>query len=274
MFFMDIPLGRWFIITIIFMAPFSVAAQDDAVELNYMYQNIDTDGATQETPVWRGFVGGSVRVVKTAIGKNIISLGPRAAVSYRDTVYWQVTHGGVWLVKSDDRRARAGLAVKLRGGYDPDNAARLAGMEERDTSLEAGIKALWVSRPLTASVAYYTDVSDTSNGDSASVNLSYQFLATDHLSIAPSLGAEWQSTEVIGYYYGVRPNEVTAGRPAYAGKSTINLHVSITAHYRWTPHWSFFGGGSYTRLGTGMTDSPVVIRNGVPALYAGINWRF
>lgn len=255
---------------------FSIAAQaqDAATEFNQMYGDAVVATPASRSSDWRGFLGAGVLSTQQTTGDSRAFLVPVIAVSYKDIVYWQAARAGVWLLRSDDRRTRAGIAMKVRRGYDPENIDGLVGMERRDNSLEAGITGTWATRPVIVSAAYYTDVSGTSDGDSTSLTLAHPFRLGERWRVTPSVSAEWLDSDVISYYYGVKPNEATATRPAYTGRSAVNLRTGIAVHYALTRAWSLFAGLGYTHLGAGITDSPIVIHDGVTALHIGGGWRF
>jgi outer membrane protein len=249
-------------------------AQDALSELDFAYRDSDPTDDSARSGNWRGFLGAGLVTLDRPMADRNAVLVPLVSISYRDTVYWNVGQGGVWLLKSDDRSARLGLALKARGGYDPGDFAGLAGMDKRRTSAEAGLNGTWRTQPVIVSFGFFTDVSDNSNGNSALLGLSHPFRLSDSWTLTPSVGAEWLSAEVVDYYYGVRPSEATPIRPAYAGQSSVNLRGALMAHYKLARAWSLFGGVSYTRLGAGITDSPIIIHDSVAALFVGGGWHF
>lgn len=261
------------------LVSFAAHAQDDAGELDQWYRDLAGTGdsdrpAARASSNWRGLVGAGVLVAQRAHGDTRAAPFPLASISYKDIAYWRMTGGGVWLLTSDDRRARVGIAGKFRRGYDPDDADGLAGMTPRDPSFEAGVNAVWATRPLILSAAYYADVSGRSDGESALVRVAHAFRVSPRLRVVPSIGAEWLDADVVDYYYGVHPDEATATRPAYTGKAATNLRAGVATHFALTRAWSLFGGVSYTRLGAGIADSPIVVNDDVTALHVGGGWRF
>lgn len=252
----------------------SARAQDALTELDFALGESGRLADPAQTNPWRGFLGAGIIALDHPVAERQAVLLPLASVSYRDTVYLNVSKAGVWLLKSADRSARVGVALKARGGYDPEEIDGLAGMDKRDTSAEAGVNGIWRTRPVTVSFGLYTDVSDNSNGNSALLGLSHPFRFSESWSLTPSLGAEWLSTEVVDYYYGVKPSEAIPNRPAYAGHSSVNVRAALTAHYKLTRAWSLFGGASVTHLGSGITDSPISVEDNVAAVFVGGGWRF
>lgn len=250
----------------------SVHAQDIATELNQIYDDAPTEMPADRLPT-HGFLGAAMVTTEQALGDKRGFIAPLVAVTYGDTFYWQIARGGVWLFKSNDRSTRAGLVVKPRRGYEPDDHDGLLGMDERDTSIEVGVNGVW-TRPVIVNAAYYTDISNKSDGNSFNLGLSRPIRVGHQWSITPNLGAEWLSANVVDYYYGVKPSEVATMRPAYQGKSSINLRMGVTVHYGLTHHWLLFSGVGYTQLGSGITASPLVIHDRITTLHLGGGRRF
>lgn len=265
---------RWYFIATWLMLNCSVHAQDEATELNQINGDVLVEARTDRPSAWHGFLGAAAVATEQSVGDKRGFFAPLIAVTYSDTFYWQIARGGMWLFKSKDRSTRAGLVVKPRRGFKPDDYAGLAGMEARATSVEVGVNGVWVGWPMTISAAYYTDVSNKSAGDSANLGLSHPIRVANRWRITPSIGAEWLSTDLVNYYYGVKFSEITAIRPAYQGQDSINLRVGMTLHYGLTRDWSLFGGVGYTQLGSGISASSFVINDHVATLHFGGGWIF
>ncbi len=199
---------------------------------------------------------------------------PFVLMRYEDWAYWSLTGGGVWLAQSDDHALRFGAGVRIHGGWRPDNDPNLEGMETRRTSLDGYLNAVWRTSLATIGIHYYHDVLDANRGDAASLRLSRRFRAGTDLWLTPSIGAEWQNSRRVDYYYGVRPEEALPDRPAYTGTETINTNGGLAAGYRLSQSWMLMGGVFLTRYGSGIVDSPIVARRYATTVYAGAGWRF
>jgi outer membrane protein len=68
----------------------------------------------------------------------------------------------------------------------------------------------------------------------------------------------WRDAKLNDYYYGVRPEEATADRPAYSPGSGLNLEIGALAAYRLTERWQVLAGAGVTRWSNGVSESPVV----------------
>ena len=248
-------------------------AQDEFSELNTAYADAPLPSVAREGN-WHGLVGGAVIALQQPVADRRGYLLPLVAVTYRDTFFWHFGQLGAYVLNSDDRRARLAIALKARRGYDPADYAALAGMVKRDTSLEAGISGVWRTHAVVTRYSYFSDISGTSHGDSAQLNFSHPFRLAPRWFLAPSLGAEWLSDKLVDYYYGVKPAEATATRPAYTGTASTNLRAGVMVMHLLPEHWLLFGGVGVTRLGSGISDSPIVIHDSIGALHFGGAWYF
>ncbi len=75
--------------------------------------------------------------------------------------------------------------------------------------------------------------------------------------------ASWVYTpaKLVNYYYGVRPNEVTVGRPAYQAGAGTQFSVSLTALYPLSEQWLFEGSVGTSFYSKSYRDSPLTNRN-------------
>ena len=214
-------------------------------------------------------------------GESILSDGGRKTavrpllfLRYEDWAYLSLRGAGVWLLQSADRSLRFGLGVSVHSGYNPYNEANLAGMDRRRSSLDGTVNLSWRTSIVAVSASYAHDIGDSSNGDSASVRLSHGFILSPRLRLTPSIMAQWESEKVVNYYYGVRPDEVLPDRPAYQGRETTNYGAGLAADYRLTQAWSLLGDIRTTHFGSGITDSPIVVRKEATWGFIGAGWHF
>lgn len=247
-------------------------AEDAFTELNAAYG--PTAGSLQRPGNWHGLVGGTLLSIQTPMGERKTFVLPLVALSYRQTFYWHFGQAGVYVLKSNDRRARLAIAIKARRGYDPSDYSALTGMDKRYTSVEGGIHGIWLSHGLFISYGLFTDISGRSHGSSAQLSLARPFRLAPRWHLVPSISGEWLSADIVDYYYGVTASEATATRPAYTGSASSNLRLGLMLTYRLSRDWSLFGGAGVTRLGGGISDSPIVSRDSITALHLGAGWRF
>jgi len=101
------------------------------------------------------------------------------------------------------------------------------------------------------------DVTDIHGGSEVRIAVARHFRWDRHW-LAFSLGANWQSDEVIDYYYGVRRNEVPDAESVYVGKAGISSVARMDWRYDLNEHWSLTFTGSYRQLADEISRSPLV----------------
>jgi len=146
--------------------------------------------------------------------------------------------------------------VPVFAGYEEDDSAVFAGMEDRDFSYAAGIGLNYNTGSWLYSLSTNADILGKFDGFQASARIGKQF-RIDQFMIEPSVGVNYQDSNYVDYYYGVRQEEATAIRSAYEGSSAVNTELRVAVSTR-----QFLGG--MTRLEFGATffddsisDSPL-----------------
>lgn len=151
---------------------------------------------------------------------------------------------------------KASASVRF-GGYEPDDSVALRGMEQRDTSLDAGlsgaIMGTWGSLELSA----IGDVLDKYNGQEVRLAYSYNFVGENYV-LAPSVGMTWMSANLADYYYGVRPDEATMTRPAYRVGASTSPFIGLLGMYQLTARVSLLGMIQTVGHDDNVTASPII----------------
>lgn len=144
-------------------------------------------------------------------------------------------------------------------GYEADDSSFLTGMEERRETFELGLNAAWElgSYEIVASVA--ADALGRSDGVQAGLELGWgKVYGRGRAGLFPSLGLVWQNADFVDYYAGVRPAEARPGRPAYEGRSAVNLGAGLRGFWRLTERARLIGLVRAERLAGEYVDSPII----------------
>lgn len=177
----------------------------------------------------------------------------------------------------DGDRLDFDLRARFRfSALDPDDSPALEGMDERRETVEAGIGLDWdVGANLSLKLRAFADVLGRSDGAEASVDLSWRkVFGPGRVILSPSLGLVWQSSDQVGYYYGVRPEEARLGRPAYSPRDVVNPRASVFALFRIDRRWAVTTLVSYDLFDDEITGSPIIDANGELFGIAGLVYRF
>ena len=160
------------------------------------------------------------------------------------------------------------IAAWRFNGVDPDDSAFLAGMAQRKGTLDVGFNFAYRSERTVSTLRATADLLDRHGGFdvSASFGLPQRL---GYLFITPSVGIDYLSSGLVEYYYGIRPEEATAARPAYAGGDALNFVLELEAVQPLTKHWTMVGGIRHEWLDSSITDSPIVDADTRTSFFAG-----
>ena len=152
-------------------------------------------------------------------------------------------------------------------------SGELDGIEQTNPTYLAGISAQVKTDFAVYTFQYFHDLLE-SDGNEGVITASKTFTVNEALTLIPSLGATYQDSKLVDYFYGVQASEVRPGRPLYDGKSSLNYNVALNAIYKWTKHVELLGQVKYEVLGGGITDSPIVDEDAVYSFTIGGVYRY
>ncbi|HET7765211.1 MAG TPA: MipA/OmpV family protein [Burkholderiales bacterium] len=150
----------------------------------------------------------------------------------------------------------------------------LAGITTRTTESEAGFSYEQRFDWGRLFVEYLRDTSHTSGGTETKLGISGDG-GRGGLRVMPYAALSARNTKLNDYYYGVRPAEATADRPAYTAGGGVNGTVGVNARYDLSRHWHLFGGLSATYWPSVVRDSPIVDLRGLQISgFGGLAYEF
>lgn len=172
-------------------------------------------------------------------------------------VYLHAYRVGLKLDRQPDRRFDVFLSHRFEG-YPYDRIpSSLAGMADRGPGVDFGA-SYQRNGPWGAVYAeYLRDVSSASKGSELRVGYNYEW-AGGGLRLRPYAMLAARDAKLNDYYFGVRTEEATAFRPAYAPGAGVNAQVGLFASYNLTERWRMLGGIGLTRWASGVRQSPIV----------------
>jgi outer membrane protein len=179
---------------------------------------------------------------------------------YYKRFYVQGIRAGFILAETERLRLDARARV-IFAGFEPDDSPYLEGMEERRTTLQAGLGLDWQVGSFVLGFDASGDVLGRSDGFEISAGLSWpKFFKQGKIGLIPEIGLVWQDDSFVDYYAGVRPDEDRPDRPAYDGTAEINAGAGVTFLYRFTPRWRLVTLLQGQRLGGAYEESPLIDR--------------
>lgn len=161
-------------------------------------------------------------------------------------------------------------------GYEADDSAALAGMSEREWSVEGGVLGAFRKPRWYVELWGLTDVLGRHEGETYTLAFGVPWRSDDdRLQLIPHLDVVHRSADLVDYYFGVEPGEARAGRPAYAGESATSLRLALRGAWRLgASRWALRGSMRYERLPSAVRDSPIVDDDEIFGINLGVGYRF
>lgn len=156
-------------------------------------------------------------------------------------------------------------------GYDADDSSALNGMDDRDWSIDAGLRLTWDNDYFKLKVTGLSDILAEHDGQEVSAVFSKELWEG---FITPRAGIKWLSGDLVDHYYGVKATEELPGRPEYIGSSTVNFVAGLTVAVPFLESWTAVADFEYEGLGSEITGSPIVEEEGTFTCVAGALYKF
>lgn len=199
---------------------------------------------------------------------------PIINANYGDRFYINALQAGVWLLDSEDKRLRFGLAAEARFGWDAKDGRRTRGMEDRDFSIFVGPNLRWQTDLGTFNAQWTADASGNSNGQQVQLQYIKSLIRSPELRLNGILGVTWNNQKFNDYYFGVAASETSATRPQYRADSGVELQLGVNGVVPVMQTHSFLFGAFVTRLSHAQYDSPITETRLQPLAYIGYSIPF
>lgn len=186
-------------------------------------------------------------------------------IAYQEGRYSVGVEGASYQLSGDDNSPVAFFAALGISGdsYDSDDATILQGMKTRHDGVDLGVGAEIDLGMASLSASVVQDVSGSHDGQQLDIALDTTIPIHRYLVLIPELALEGRSKDYVDYYFGVKDSEATALRAAYKGKDTVNTSASLGLVIPITQQWKIINKLSFTKLGEGISDSPLIKRDEV-----------
>lgn len=145
---------------------------------------------------------------------------------------------------------------RFEGFDEKQDDPLLAGLESRDGAFEVGTELRLAAFSLGATA----DVTDTHGGFELYAGAEHTFPLGDRFQLGGSLAVRWKNRDLADYYYGVRPEESTPERPAYAVGSALTYGLGVNTSYLINDRIRANLSAAREWLGDEIADSPIVDR--------------
>ena len=189
-----------------------------------------------------------------------------------ERLYLRGITGGYRLIKAGGWSIGPTLRPRF-DGYDASDSSALRGMDDRRASIDGGVDLSWRTDWGLISTVFVTDLLGEHDGQELEVSYTIMFPYAG-FTVIPSVGARWRSQQLAEYYYGVRPDEVRAGRPAYKPDAAITPVASVALRRELSEKWGFLLAAQYEWLDDEIRDSPIVDDNSTLSMLLGLTYTF
>lgn len=119
---------------------------------------------------------------------------------------------------------------------------------------------------------YVSDFTGVHHGDEVRVALA-KYWASGRHQISTSIGAIWQSSEVVNYYYGVTEPEADL-RGTYSADAALTPVARVEWNYQLTERWDLRLLANYRQLPDEISASPLINDNKVITVFIGGVYHF
>jgi len=158
-------------------------------------------------------------------------------------------------------------------GYRASDSSALSGMKNRNATIDAGVDMSWRTSWGLLSAVFVTDILAAHDGHELELSYTAMFPYAG-FDVMPGAALRWRSTNLTDYYYGVRPNEVRAGRPAYSPDDAITPLVRVAVRRKLSDRWGLLLAGQYEWLDREIRDSPVIDEDHIVSALFGVTYSF
>ena len=156
-------------------------------------------------------------------------------------------------------------------GYDDEDSSALTGMNERDSSFDAGFKVSWLNDLFNLNITALSDIANAHQRQEVKAYVSKTFKEG---FFTPRFGVKWYSEDIVDYYFGVLGHEYRPTRPNYEGESTFNFGLGGNIAIPIGEKWAVTADVEYTFLGDEIKDSPIVDADGTLFSVLGLVYRY
>lgn len=145
-------------------------------------------------------------------------------------------------------------------------------LRDRHLAGLAGFEYSWNTDLVDVQIQYLSDFTRVHSGEELRLTLSKHWRRGKHQWLA-SVGANWQSGEVINYYYGVTEAEAD-WRGSYSAEGAISPLLRLEWNYQLNERWDLRLLSSYRALPDEISASPLMNDNKVITVFLGGVYHF
>ena len=150
-------------------------------------------------------------------------------------------------------------------------------VEKRQWAIDGGVQINWfIDANSEIKIKLLHDINQVYNGFNGQVAYKklFRFQAINKATFNLTLGANWQSKQLVDYYYGTRPQQGLSKTQEYQGSSAVNPFIKLATHYYINQHWAFKAQLQREFLASAITASPLVGDKTIDTAFVGVVYAF
>ncbi len=191
--------------------------------------------------------------------------------------FWETTEIGFFLLGGVQENLYWGMAALLElppNGFEAKGEAHLAGLDDRDATLEAGLMLAGGGNWGDVEIEINVDVENEHEGSEVSAGYSFP-LNFGNFTVAPGVTMRLRDEKNSNYYYGVKDSEANdTGRPAYkVDEATLSIGFGYSMEYVLGSKWMLFHSLDVISLDDAIADSPLTVNDESELLSFGVAYR-
>lgn len=170
---------------------------------------------------------------------------------------------------------RVGPTLNWRGGRKADDSDALAGLDDIDGTVEAGLRFRYTQGPASAYVVVRKGFGGH-EGIAGAVGAKLRMTPRERLTLWPGIEAKFGNDQFARTWFGVTADEAQrSGYAEYSPQGGIYAAgVKLEARYALTDSLALVGEAEYARLVGDAADAPFIEEKSQPALRLGVVHRF
>lgn len=224
------------------------------------------------------FLGAGGAYEEKAYGDSESTAFPLVAILW-DIFYWDTDEIGMYFAGDSEGDAYWTMSVMGRyvvAAYEQKDSAILEmyGLQDREDAIEVGLNASLGSRVAgEVQITAAADVSDTHDGYSLELRYLYAVNAGGW-RFSPSISVVMLDKKSANYAYGIPEGSGNSGYAGFETDGVINYSLGFSLVKPLFRRWTLFSGADYEILDSKVSDSPIVVHDGMGVVYAGVVYQF
>lgn len=179
---------------------------------------------------------------------------------------------GVHLFDTGTFSADAVLSYRF-DRLEPERDDYFDGVEEREQSLDGGLRGSFKGQWGSLSLTWLQDTLDRHNGEEWDLTYRYNWVGSKW-TVSPFASYAYWNESLTGYYYGVSQAEAREDLAVYQPGSSKVWRAGINTSYRLSKRLRLFANLSVDKLDDEVTDSPLVDEGTLVAAMVGAAYAF